>query len=216
MSVNLRLAIFIGVLLIPSLVIHEYVHAWTASKLGDWSSRRFGRMTLNPKPHLDKFGTLFLPGLLLIIFAAGNFPPVFAYAKPQPVNPESFRNPRRGVIVYALSGPAANLVLAVVFGLALRATGTGSVNLFLFLLGGLIANSVLCVFNLIPIPGLDGAKIVAPLLSHRARQTYERLDEYLPLFLILVFFIVSGLTNGPVKALANALCRVIVGHDCLF
>src|SRR5438552_7930478 len=122
-NVHVKLAIFMAIILIPSVVVHEYVHAWVASRLGDWSSRRFGRMTLNPKAHIDRFGTLFLPGLLLIIVAAGVLVPVFAYAKPQPVNTESFRNPRRGATLYALAGPAANLALAIVFGGVLRAAG---------------------------------------------------------------------------------------------
>ena len=215
MSSSLKLAIFMAVILLPSVVVHEYVHAWTASKLGDWSSRRFGRMTLNPKPHIDRFGTLFLPGLLLVIVAFGGYPPVFAYAKPQPVNAQSFRNPKRGMILYALSGPGANLLLAAAFGIGLRvAGGHRGGNLVLFLFAGLIVNVVLCAFNIIPIPGLDGAKLVAPLLSYRAREVYERMDEYLPLFMMVIFFIL-GFTLVFVRTIGNGLCRVIIGHDCL-
>src|SRR5438445_9085243 len=149
MSVNVKLAIFMAIVLVPSVVVHEYVHAWAASKLGDWSSRRFGRMTLDPRPHLDRFGTLFLPAILLIIVAAGRFPPVFAYAKPQPVNPSSFRNPGRDTVCYSVSGPLANLAIGVLFGLGLRATGhnPGS-TLGLFLFAGLVVNVLLFVFNL--------------------------------------------------------------------
>src|SRR5207237_7080313 len=138
-----------AILLIPSLVVHEYAHAWAAAKLGDWTSRRWGRMTLDPRPHIDKFGSLLLPALLLILVASGVLVPVFAYAKPQPYNPAGMRD--RGPVWYALAGPFANLVLAVLFGAALRAAGGASGGtLVLFLLSGLIVNIVLCVFNLLP------------------------------------------------------------------
>ena len=87
-------------------------------------------------------------------------------------------------------------------------------NLVLFLFAGLIVNVVLCAFNIIPIPGLDGAKLVAPLLSYRAREVYERMDEYLPLFMLVIFFIL-GFTLVFVRTIGNGLCRVIIGHDCL-
>ena len=215
MSLNVKLAIFMGILILPCVAVHEYVHAWTASKLGDWSSRRFGRMTLDPRPHIDKFGTLFLPGILLVIWAAGAFPPVFAYAKPQLVNTNSFRKPVRDTVWYALSGPVANLALAVAFGFGLRALGSFGATFGVFLYAGLIVNVFLCVFNLMPIPGLDGAKLLALVLPPRARQLYERADEYLPLFILVVFFLLAGPLLGIVKILGNALCRLIVGQDCL-
>jgi Zn-dependent protease len=214
-SLNVKLAIFMAILILPSVAVHEYVHVWTASKLGDWSSRRFGRMTLDPRPHIDRFGTLFLPGILLVIWAAGAFPPVFAYAKPQTVNTSSFRRPTRDTVWYALSGPLANLVVAVAFGLGLRALGRVGPTLAEFLLAGLIVNVLLCVFNLMPIPGLDGAKLLALVLPPRARQVYQRADEYLPLFILVVFFLLAGPLLGIVKVLGNALCRLIVGQDCL-
>src|SRR5437763_10627948 len=215
MSSNVKLALFMLVTLVPSLVIHEYAHAWAAVRQGDSSPRHWGRLSLSLKAHLDKFGTLLLPGLLLLLVAAGYLLPVFAYAKPMPVNPSSMRNPERGMRWYALAGPLANLAVAIVFGVALRAGGiTRGGNVTLFLVAGLIVNVVLFVFNLIPIPGLDGAKLVAPLLSYRARQMYQGLDEYLPLFMLLVFFILAGATLSIVRVLGNALCRLIAGGDC--
>jgi Zn-dependent protease len=122
MNVNVKLAIFMAVVLLPSVAVHEFAHAYAASKLGDWNARRWGRMTLDPRAHIDKFGTLLLPGLLLLLVGAGYLVPVFAYAKPQPYSPGSLRSPRAG-IWYALAGPLANLAVAIVFGAALRATG---------------------------------------------------------------------------------------------
>jgi Zn-dependent protease len=216
-NVNVKLALFSLVVLAPSLAWHEFAHAWAALRLGDATPRQWGRMTLNLKPHVDRFGTLLLPALLLILVAAGYFPPVFAYAKPMPLNPSAMRNPDRGLRLYALAGPGANLIVAVIFGLALRATGAEfQDNLTLFLFAGMLVNVVLFVFNLLPIPGLDGAKIVATFLtSYRARQVYQNLDEYLPLFILLVFFILSGATLYIVRILGNAVCRLIGVGDCL-
>jgi len=216
MSTNVKLALFMVVVLVPSLAIHEYAHAWAASRLGDHSARQWGRLSLDIRRHVDKFGTLLLPGLLLILVAAGYLLPVFAYAKPMPVNPSAMRNSERGMRWFAVAGPLANLGLAAVFGVALRASGVQfHGNLTLFLVAGLVVNVVLFVFNLIPIPGLDGAKLVAPLLGYRARQVYQNLDEYLPLFMLLVFFILAGATLAIVRVLANAVCRLVAGHDCL-
>jgi Zn-dependent protease len=215
-SVNLKLAICMAILVIPSLVVHELAHAWAAARLGDWSSKRFGRMTLDPRPHIDKFGSLLLPGLLILLVASGLLLPVFAYAKPQPYNPASMRDPRRGGVWWALAGPLANLALAALFGVALRASGIEfRSTLTVFLVAGLVINVVMFVMNLIPIPGLDGSKLVAPLLSFRARQVYQNLDEYLPLFMLLVYFILAGATLAIVRVLANAVCRLIAGNDCL-
>jgi Zn-dependent protease len=216
MSVDVKLALFMLIVLFPSLAVHEYAHAWAALRQGDHSARQWGRLTLKVRPHVDKFGTLLLPGLLLVLVAAGYLLPVFAYARPMPVNPSAMRHPERGMRWFALAGPLANLALAVVFGIVLRATGVSfRGNLTLFLVAGLVINVVLFVFNLIPIPGLDGAKLVAPLLGYRARQVYQNLDEYLPLFMLLVFFILAGATLTIVRVLANAVCRLVAGHDCL-
>ena len=206
-----------ALLLIPSVVLHEYAHALAASRLGDWTSRRFGRMTLDPRPHIDKFGTLLFPALLLITFATGYFVPVFAYAKPQPVNPSAFRNSTRGTVLWALAGPVTSLALAVIFGLGLRATGAaGGETLSILLSAGLIVNVFLCVVQLFPIPGLDGARLVALVLPPRPRQVYTGMDEYLPLFMLLIFFILAGIgALSIVRALGNGLCSLIVGYDCL-
>ncbi|MFN2543597.1 MAG: site-2 protease family protein [Actinomycetota bacterium] len=216
MSLEVKLAIFMALVLLPSVVIHEYAHAWSASKLGDWSSRRWGRMTLDPRPHIDKFGTLLLPALLLILVAAGNLVPVFAYAKPQPYDPAAMRNPSRGAVWWCLAGPLANLALAVAFGLGLRATGSSAgATVTIFLFAGLVVNVVLFVFNLLPFPGLDGAKLVARVLPPRARQVYQGLDEYLPLFMLLVFFLLAAPALSIVRVLGNAVCRLIGVGDCL-
>jgi Zn-dependent protease len=216
MSQNVQLALFMLVVLVPSLALHEYAHAFAADRMGDYTARRWGRMTMNPKPHVDRFGSIVLPGLLLILVAAGYFPPVFAYAKPQPFNPSALKNPDRGVIWHALAGPLANLGAALVFGIALRLLdpGAGS-TLGLLLFAGLVINVVLFIFNLMPIPGLDGSKLLARFLSLRAREVYQRMDEYLPLFMLVIFFLLAAPALSIVRALGNATCRLIGVGDCL-
>jgi Zn-dependent protease len=215
-SENVELALFMLVILVPSVALHEYAHAFAADRMGDHTARRWGRMTLNIKPHIDRFGTLVLPGLLLILVAAGYFPPVFAYAKPMPFNPSALRSPDRGAMWYALAGPLANLGAAIVFGVALRVLdpGTGS-TLGLFVFAGLVVNVVLFIFNLMPIPGLDGSKLLARFLSFRAREFYQRMDEYLPLFMLVIFFLLAAPALSIVRALGNATCRLIGVGDCL-
>src|SRR5439155_27017399 len=133
-----------------------------AERLGDPTATRFGRRTLNPRPHFDPFGSGVLPGLLLILLAANVNLPVFAYAKPMPLNPGNLRNPQRDTLWISLAGPLVNLALSVVTALAFRVVSTGDVGLFL--VAALRINVVLFVFNLMPIPGLDGARILARFL----------------------------------------------------
>jgi len=216
---TIKFALYLLVALIPSLALHEYAHAFLAERLGDPTARRFGRRTLNPKTHFDPFGTGLLPGLLLVLRAANVGLPVFAYAKPQPLNPMNLRNPNRDTLWIALAGPLANLGLAIVAALALRVllpgqTGSPS-ELIRFLAAVLQVNVVLFVFNLMPIPGLDGAKILARFLHGRAREVYTNMDQYLPLFMLVIFFLLGAPVLTFVNALGNALCNAIVGGSCL-
>jgi Zn-dependent protease len=213
MSIWVKLALFSLVALAPSLVLREFARAAAAERLGDPTARRFGRRTLNPRAHFDPFGTGVLPGLLLILLAAGVNLPVFAYAKPVPLNPANLRNPKRDTILISLAGPVANLVLAVGIALAFRVASTGDIGVFL--VAALRINVVLCVFNLMPIPGLDGARILARFLHGRAHEVYTNMDQYLPLFMLVIFFLLGGPILTFVNALGDALCRPLVGGNCL-
>lgn len=210
---NLKFAAFLLVALVPSLVLHEYAHAFAADRLGDSTPRRWGRLTLNPKPLVDPFGTLVLPGLVLILVASGNFCllPIFAYAKPMPLDPHHLRNPRRDQVVVVLSGLGANLALAVVSGTALRTGVGGDIGLLLYAF--FLVNVYMFVFQLMPVPGLDGAKLLAPILPPRAREVYTNLEQYLVLFILVIFFLLSGPFLAIVRALAEVVTRLIVGSD---
>lgn len=212
---SLKFAAFLAVGLVPSLFLHEYAHAFAADRLGDPSPRRWGRLGLNPRPLVDPFGTLILPGLVLILVASGNFCllPIFAYAKPMPFDPYRLKDPRRGPVIVTLAGLGANLVLAVASGLVLRAGVGGDLGDLVYAL--FLVNVYMLVFQLMPVPGLDGAKLLAPVLPARARQVYTNLDQYLVLFILVIFFLLSGPFLAIVRALAQAVTRLIVGVEII-
>jgi Zn-dependent protease len=211
---TIRFAFYLLVALVPALVLHEYAHAKVSERLGDWTPSRYGRATLKPRPHVDPLGTVILPGFLLILVAAGAGAVPFAYAKPMPYNPTGLRNPRRDAVLVALAGPAVNLAVGLVAGLLLRVAGGGG-ELGLFLFSVLVVNVFMGVFQLMPIPGLDGARIVARYLSGRAREVYTNLDQFLPLFMLLIFFLLAAPVLGFVEIFTGALCDLFTAGRCL-
>jgi Zn-dependent protease len=189
-----RLLLFIPLIL--SLTVHEYAHAWSARRLGDDTAERMGRLSLNPLVHLDLLGTLFL------LFS----PIPFGWAKPVPVDPSRFRRDVRmgtGMAITASAGPLANVVLAVLctvaLGLLLRlAPGSGGgdgVNALL--VQSVQLNVSLALFNLIPIPPLDGSRIVDGFMPLRFRQGWEAFARLSPLLLLGVIFFGGRLIAGP-------------------
>jgi Zn-dependent protease len=211
-SLNVRFAIYLAIALVPSLVLHEYGHALTADRLGDPTPRRWGRLTLNPRPLIDPFGSVILPVLALVLVASGNglgLLPVFAYAKPMPLDPNYLRNTGRDTALIVLGGLGANLLIAAVAGIVLRTGITGEAGLFVYAV--LIVNVFMFVFQLMPIPGLDGSKLLARFLPPHPRAIYVNLDQYLVLFMLVVFFILAGPLLGIVRALAGAVCSLLAG-----
>ena len=162
---------------IPSIVIastfHEYAHAWTATKLGDLTSKVNGRLTLNPLKHIDPIGAI-----CMVFFK-------FGWSKPVPINEFNFENRLRDTALVSLAGPTSNILLLfaiALFNSVVKPTG----NLFLFLLTFAMINIVLAVFNLLPIPPLDGHKIVRAFLPQKARFYWENLERFQILFLIIL------------------------------
>lgn len=187
--------IFYVSVLIMSVIIHEFAHGYSAYLLGDNTARLQGRLTLNPLKHLDPFGSIILP-LLLIISNAGF---VIGWARPVPYNPHNLRNGKWGNIIVSISGIAANLIIAIIFGLLIRfATSFGLppysfdpllVHPFYKIASIIvIMNLVLALFNLIPIPPLDGSKVLFSFLPARLRHI-ERFLEQWGIFLLLFFII---------------------------
>jgi Zn-dependent protease len=212
---TLKLAVYVAIALLPALVLHEYAHAFVATRLGDPTPKRWGRLTLNPRPLIDPFGSLILPALSLILIATGNglLIPIFAYAKPLPLDPTYLRNRDRDTILIALAGLGMNVLLAVAGGILVRAGVSGELRLFAQ--AWLIVNALMFGFQLMPIPGLDGSRLLARALPPRPREIYTNLDQYLVLFILVVFFLLAGPLQAIVRAFGNVVCNLAAGVDCL-
>ncbi|MCL6442842.1 MAG: site-2 protease family protein [Alicyclobacillus sp.] len=167
------------IVIVVSLVLHEFAHAVTADALGDRTARYAGRITLNPVAHFDVLG------LLMIVMAP------IGWAKPVPIQPGNFRHPRWGLTLTALAGPASNLLLACICCALLKLFPNLMPDQFLWLLlvYGAAINVNLCVFNLIPLPPLDGSRVVASWLPPRQADLYARLDRYGPFILFLAVIV---------------------------
>lgn len=205
--------VFLAAGLAVGLAVHEYAHAFVATRLGDQTPRLEGRLTLNPRPHVEVFGTIILPAILLLVVLLGGRPFVFAYAKPQSLNPWSMRRPDQHVTLISLAGPGASLVLAFVFGALYRAVDGGELGRLLG--ASLIVNVVLAAMNLMPIPPLDASRVVARYLPPRAREVMTNLEQYGALFMLLIFFIFSGPIFAFVRVIGNGICGLVAGVDCL-
>ena len=177
--------VFFFLVIIPSAIIHEYAHGWMADQLGDPTARYAGRLSLNPKVHIDKWGTLLMP-LILFFITSGSF--LFAYAKPVPYNPYNLKNQKTGPMWVALAGPLSNLLLALLFGITLQVLPFSNISQFLYII--VYANVLLAVFNLVPIPPLDGSKILYALIPDSQYKIKMVLEQYK--FVILLVFIFFG------------------------
>ena len=174
------------VIVFYSIILHEISHAWAANWLGDDTAQRQRRLSLNPLRHVDIFGTVILP--LLLYFSAGF---VFGYAKPVPINPHNFRNFKRDSGLTAMAGPLANILIAVIFAFVYHFTAT---NLFMAAISTYVIylNLLLALFNLIPIPPLDGSKVLGMFLSDTAYYRWT-LQERKGMMILIAVLIGSNL-----------------------
>jgi Zn-dependent protease len=178
-------------ILIFSIIIHEVMHGVVANWLGDPTARLAGRLTLNPIPHIDLFGSIIIPAVLVLT----NSSVLFGWAKPVPYNPYNLKNARWGEALVAGAGPGVNLLIAIIFGLVIR-FGVGVLPETFVSLASLVViyNIMLALFNLIPIPPLDGSKVLASLLPYHLQRSFlafgERIASFgiIGLFLFLILF----------------------------
>jgi Zn-dependent protease len=207
-SLAQRVMMLIPMLL--SLTVHEWAHAWSAHRLGDDTARMQGRLTLNPIAHIDPIGTLILPLLLV----------PFGWAKPVPVNPTRFRrgvNMTTGMMITAAAGPLANVALAVLsaVGLGLVArfapqsmAGGNGLSLVSLLISMLMINVTLAIFNMIPVPPLDGSRVVDGLVPYSWRPQWESIVRMSPILLIVVIAFGSKIIGGPATFVMGLLSRI--------
>ncbi len=209
--------------LVFAIVLHEVAHGWVANKLGDHTARDMGRLTLNPISHIDLFGTIIMP-LLLFLLSNGRW--VFGYAKPVPINPYNFRDPQKGMALSSLAGPGINMAMAVSFAFLLRvvlpavegfipksAWGWLGLPLVLMFGYGVLINVGLAILNMIPIPPLDGSRIVYWLLPNKLASAYYRLEPYGMLILMaLLAFNILGYLVWPIM---QPTLYFLLGEDIL-
>lgn len=196
------ITIFTLIVLLFSIVIHEIAHGSVALSQGDTTAKYAGRLTLNPIKHLDPIGSILVPLLLLIpILITGNGL-IFGWAKPVPVNPNNFKDRKWGELKVSIAGPAANFLIAIVFGLLLRFIPLSEQLIELFILIGVL-NIILGLFNLIPIPPLDGSHILFSFLPYRFFKFKMILSQYG--FFIVIFLLFF---SGGFRLLVNLAFRI--------
>ncbi len=174
--------------LLFAITLHEAAHGWIASKLGDHTARMMGRVTLDPTKHVDPIGTIAIP--LVLLLSSSGF--IFGWAKPVPINFNALRNGKNGMIWVALAGPGANIVMAVCWLFVMIIAINMNIAV-LIEMGriGILVNCVLAVFNLLPIPPLDGSRVISALLPNRLAYKYNQLEQY-GLYILLGLMFLGG------------------------
>lgn len=209
---DLQSAILVIPAIMMAVILHEYAHGWMAYKAGDPTAKEMGRLTLNPIPHIDPFGTIILPSILILLSS----PIFFGWAKPVPINPMRFRNIRYGTFLVSIAGIMMNIGLALFFSLLYRMISKGYLNflgdpilipLALFSAKAVLINLVLAFFNAIPIPPLDGSRAVMSFFSLRYWELFYKFEIYGFMLITILLFtgILGRIIFPPIFFLYNYL-----------
>lgn len=186
-----------------AIVVHEFSHAFVAYKLGDMTAARSGRLTLNPLAHIDPFGTILLPVFLIAVRS----PVLFGWAKPVPIDFSALKNPKKDIIWVGLAGPAANLLLALLATLVVKSGAISGTTMTQIAGHIILINVILAVFNLIPIPPLDGSRIVMGLLPVPLAIRYASIERYG--FIILFALLYLGLFNVIIWPIVDGIIHIL-------
>lgn len=209
-SDTIRQLIVSAVPILIAITFHEVAHGLVANRLGDPTARQMGRLTLNPLAHIDLVGTIILPAILIITGA-----PVFGWAKPVPINPHNFRDPRRDMAISAAAGPVTNLLLAILSLLILKfliipAAGflpdSLTIPLTMMFRQSILINIILAAFNLLPIPPLDGGRVLTGFLPHQQAVAFSKIEPY-GFFIVIILLMtgIAGVFINPIIRLMLAL-----------
>lgn len=200
-------------ILILSIVLHEVAHGYAANWLGDPTARLAGRLTANPLPHIDPMGSVIIPAMLFLSGA----PFLFGYAKPVPYNPYNLRNQKWGEAIVAVAGPLTNLLLAVIFALIVRFSAALGVSMAFVEVAVYVVfiNILLALFNIIPIPPLDGSKVIVPFLPRALAFKYQAFARYMENLGLIGFFatifVFIYILWGPFSSVLHYIYRLLLG-----
>lgn len=197
--------------LLFAITVHEVSHGWVANKLGDRTAFMLGRLTLNPIKHIDPIGTILLP-LILIATNAGF---IFGWAKPVPINPRNLKHPKRDMALVAVAGPLSNFIMALLWAIIAKlGMRIGLIPLVYMGSVGIFINLILMILNLLPIPPLDGSRVVSSLLPTKAAYLYDKIEPFgFFILILLLVFNILGVIIGPPVFFLQALIYSLFGFS---